>query len=56
LSIGRFKIFTTEHPVGADAGVPVVWAGLSVAAALLSMIGSIVGLLAPNSLYVLAIM
>jgi hypothetical protein len=51
LSIGRFKIFTTEHPVGADAGVPVVWAGLSVAAALLSMIGSIVGLLAPNSLY-----
>ena len=40
-----------EHPVGADAGLPVVWAALSVAAALLSMIASIVGLLAPNSLY-----
>jgi hypothetical protein len=41
----------TEHSVGADAGLPKVWAALSVAAALLSMIGSIVGLLAPNSIY-----
>ena len=40
-----------EQPVGADAGLPKVWAALSVAAAWLSMIGSIVGLLAPNSIY-----
>ena len=40
-----------EQPVGADAGLPKVWAALSVAAALLSVIGSIVGLLAPKSIY-----
>jgi hypothetical protein len=37
--------------VTADAGLPRVWAALSVAAALLSMIGSIVALLAPASVY-----
>ena len=40
-----------ERPVDADAGLPKVWAALSVAAALLSMLGSIVGLLAPGSVY-----
>jgi hypothetical protein len=37
--------------VDADAGLPRVWAVLSVAAALLSMLGSIVSLLAPSSVY-----
>ena len=40
-----------ERPVDADAGLPKVWAALSVAAALLSMLGSTVGLLAPGSVY-----
>jgi hypothetical protein len=41
----------SEHLVGAGAGLPRVWAALSVAAALLSMTASVIGLLAPNSIY-----
>ena len=48
---GADPVDELERPLDADAGLPKVWAGLSVSAALLSMIGSIVGLLAPSRLY-----
>src|SRR5215203_2054154 len=36
---------------GADGRLPRIWVGLSASAALLSIVGCIVGLLAPSSIY-----